>query len=225
MVWNLPKITRVDEYEGQSAVAIAATQLSGTGYTDSQARRIVKEWEEFFDAGPSSITDLQFLTRTPKRLFAALRGQTQLGSLKVKWGDYADLTVLTGMTVLKTLHLGGASAVEDLGPLSHMSTVQELSVEGLRRVSDLSPVAGMSSVSALELGGDWMSPRVAHVASFAFLRQMPQLRKLLLHTIAPDDLDYSPILELPNLEWVRAMQVSGMRPSFETLKANTPWRS
>lgn len=216
-------ITRVVEYEGQSAVAIAATQLSGTGYTDSQARRIVKEWEDFFASGPSPITDLAFVTRTPKRLLAALQGQTQLGALKLKWGDYADLTPRIGVKALHRLHLGGASTVHDLRPLGELSAVHELSVEGLRRVQDLSPIAAMRAVTNLELGGDWIAPRVAHVASFAFLRLMPQLRKLLLHTIAADDRDYSPILELPNLTWVRVMQVRGMRPSFETLKSSTPW--
>ena len=108
-----PTVTRVSEYEGHAAVRISATQL-GTGYTDAQAKRVVKEWEEFFSAGPSPIRELEFSSRTPKRLFGALVGQTQLRSLNVKWGDYADLRPLTGMTQLRTLRLRGASAVEDL---------------------------------------------------------------------------------------------------------------
>lgn len=75
----------------------------------------------------------------------------------------------------------------------------------------------------LELGGNWMTPRIARVESFAFLRNMPQLRTLLLHTIAADDLDYSAVLDLPNLTSVRVMQVRGMRPSIEVLKADSPW--
>ena len=65
-----------------------------------------------------------------------------------------------------------------------------------------------------------MSPRIAHVDSVAFLRQMPQLRSLLLHTIIVDDLDYSPILELQNLEAVAVMKARGMRPAWDN---SPPW--
>lgn len=68
-----------------------------------------------------------------------------------------------------------------------------------------------------------MTPRVVHVESFGFLRKMPQLRSLLLHSIAADDLDYGPVLALPNLTSVRVMEVRGMRPSIDVLKAETPW--
>ncbi len=81
----------------------------------------------------------------------------------------------------------------------------------------------MSAVTDHTLGGDWISPRIARVGSFAFLRNMPQLRTLLLHSIAANDLDYSPFLYLPNLTSVHVMQVPGMRPSIDVLKAETPW--
>lgn len=217
-----PKVTRLSEYEGQVAVRIWATQLD-SAYTAAQAKRVVSEWEEFFSVGPSSIRELEFVSRTPKRLFAALGGQTQLRSLNVKWGDYADLTPLGGMTQLRTLRLRGASAVEDLRPLASLVHVQHLQIEGLRRVRDLSPIGSMTGVTSLDLGGNWMTPRVAHVESFGFLRRMPQLRELILHTIAADDLDYSAILDLPNLTSVRVMEVRGMRPSHAVLKAETPW--
>ena len=217
-----PTVTTVSEYAGQETVRVKATQL-GNAYTDAQARRVVSEWQEFLAAGPSPIRELEFVSRTPRRLFEALGGQTQLHALNVKWGDYADLTPLIGMTELRTLYLRGASGVEDLTPLGGMVGVQDLQVEGLRRVHDLAPVGGMSGVTSLELGGDWMTPRTLHVASIGFLRQMPQLRQLLLHTLAVDDLDYSAILELPNLTSVRVMEVRGMRPSLADLRAQTPW--
>ena len=217
-----PKVTRVMEYEGQAAVRIAATQL-GTAYTEAQAKRVVKEWEEFFSAGPSPIRELEFVSRTPRRLFDALGGQTQLHSLNVKWGDYADLRPLAGMTQLRTLRLRGASAVQDLQPLADLVNVQNLQVEGLRRVRDLSPLASLTGVTDLEVGGMWMTPRVVRVESVAFLRKMPQLRTLILHTLAADDLDYSAVLDLPNLTAVRVMQVRGMTPSIEDLKSRLPW--
>ncbi len=118
-------ITRLAEYEGQAAVVVAATQR-GTDYSHSQARRIVKEWEEFFSSGPCPIRELHFVTRTPRRLFEALHGQTELRALTVKWGDYADLSPLTEMTHLRKLHLSGASSVQDLQPLAGLLGVQDL---------------------------------------------------------------------------------------------------
>ncbi|SHG23405.1 hypothetical protein SAMN05444351_1901 [Geodermatophilus nigrescens] len=216
------QITRLDEYQGEAQVVVAATQL-GTEYSQSQARRIVDEWAEFFSSGPSPIRALRFVSRTPRRLFEALRGQTQLEALAVKWGDFADLTPVAGMAHLRKLQLSGASSVGNLQPLAGLHRVEDLLIEGLRRVRDLSPIGDMRGVRDLELGGDWMTPRIVHVESFSFLRQMPQLRSLLLHSIAADDLDYGPVLELPNLTSVRVMEVRGMRPSIDVLKARTPW--
>lgn len=102
-----PLITEVAQYRGEAAVRVSATQL-GTDYTATARRKVVDRWCEYFAAGPSPITDLSFISRTPKRMFASLQQQTQLTALRVKWGDYDDLTVLAGMTRLTQLYLGGA---------------------------------------------------------------------------------------------------------------------
>lgn len=65
-------LTEASEYRGQAAVAVSCTQL-GTEYTSSRAKRIVDEWIELLGS-PIPLSDLQFTTRTPKRLFAALAG-------------------------------------------------------------------------------------------------------------------------------------------------------
>ncbi|MEU2348552.1 hypothetical protein [Modestobacter sp. NPDC049651] len=216
------QITRLAEYQGETCVVVQVTQL-GPEYSRTEARCIVDEWAEFFASGPSSIRDLRFVSRTPKHLFEALHGQTQLEALTVKWGDYADLSPIAGMTDLRTLHLGGASSVESLLPLAGLSCVEDLLIEGLRRVRDLSPVGEMSGVTHLEIGGDWMTPRVVQVESLGFLRKMLQLRSLVLHSIAADDLDYTPVLALPNLISLRVMEVRDMRPGIDVLRAETPW--
>ncbi len=81
----------------------------------------------------------------------------------------------------------------------------------------------MRSVVSLDVGGDWMSLRIAHVDSLSFLREMPQLQRLLLHTMIVDDLDYSPILDLPALRQVRVMRARGMQPPYEELTALRSW--
>lgn len=200
---------------------VAATQL-GKRYSTHQAKKIVDKWCEFFASGPTAIVDLAFTSRTPKRLFASLAGQTQLRSLAVKWGDYDDLNPVTGMRGLTELWLGGASSVSTLTPLTELPQLRQLVLESLRRVHDLSPLGSLARLRSLEVGGDWISPRIVHVDSVAFLRNLPGLERLVLHTMIVDDLDYSPLLSLGNLKEVRVMAVRGMRPSHDELCAAIP---
>jgi len=99
-----------------------------------------------------------------------------------------------------------------------MSTLYQAACAG-----KLSPLAELRSVVSLEFGGDWHSPRIAHVDSIAFLRKMPQLKALTLHTMIVDDLDYSPVLALAQLQELRVMKVRGMRPPFEEIRGMAPW--
>jgi len=218
----VPIITTVAEYAGQSTIRVSATQL-GPRYSSSDAKRIVAEWVEFLAAGPSPIRDLQFVSRTPRRLFDALAGQQQLRRLSVKWGDYEDLSALSDLTRLTYLRLGGASSVRNLSPLSALAGVVELELASLRHAHDLDPIGAMRTVTSLEVAGDTWSMRIAHVDSLSFLRQMRQLRRLRLDTLVVDDLDYSPILELSNLQSLVVTRARGMRPKFEELVASTPW--
>ena len=219
---RIPSITTVSEYSGESSVVVYATQLE-TGYSRSQAARVVAEWTEFFAAGPSPIRHLEFVSRTPRRLFESLRSQVQLESLTVKWGDYADLDVLAGMKDLTTLALGGASCVTDLAPLSTLVPVTDLVLEGITRVHDLGPIGALTGLTSLEIGGNWMSSKNAQVASIGFLRQLRRLRTLLIHTTVVEDRDYTPVLDLPELTSVRVMQTRGMQPPFDELQHLTPW--
>jgi hypothetical protein len=133
----------------------------------------------------------------------------------VKWGDYDDLSALSGMRELAQLHLGGAAGVLTLAPLAELPQLRELVVESLRHVHDLSPLGSLTQLRALEVGGDWNSPRVVHVDSLAFLRKLSGLERLVLHTMIVDDLDYSPLLSLGNLTEVRVMPARGMCPSHD----------
>lgn len=92
----------------------------------------------------------------------------------------------------------------------------------LRHVRDLSPIGQLTSLVDLEVGGDWMAPRVVHVDSIEFLLGMPQLRRLVLHTLIVDSKDYSPLLGLVRLKELRVMPSKGMRPSHDELAAAIP---
>lgn len=216
-----PLLREAHEYDGQREVAIACTQL-GAAYTATRARRIVDEWIVLL-AQPTPLRELQFTTRTPKRLFAAVADQPQLLRLSVKWGDYSDLTSLETLTNLQELSLRGASAVSDLRTLAALQRLEVLSIEGFRTIEDPSPLGKLTGLRELELGGAWMTPRNGHISTVAFLRELPNVETLLLHTLVVDDLDYEPLLHLPKLRSVRVMKVRGMRPSHEELQRRIPW--
>lgn len=217
-----PTLTEAGEYEGQETIRLCCTQL-GPSYTPGQARRILEGWVDLLSGGPTPITDLQFVSRTPKRLFAALGGQPQLRRLVVKWGDYHDLSVLEPMSQLRHLELRGASAVTDVGALAHLTRLETLAVEGFDRIDDTSPLARLTHLADLELGGKWTASRNGHVNSIAFISALQGLTTVLLHTVVVDDLDYTPLLALPELKSVRVMAVRGMRPPHGELKRRLPW--
>jgi hypothetical protein len=216
------RLVEVGEYAAEPSVMIAATQL-GSAYPERRKRQIVDEWVEFFRSGPTPIRSLRFTTRTPKRLFDALSDQHQLTSLQVKWGDYDDLSVLSSLSQLHTLRLAGASKVRSLADLAGLQRVETLQVDGLQGHIDASPVGEMRAVKDLELGGDWIGPRNVRLQSVAFLAQMPQLERLLFHTLIVDDLDYTPLLALSNLKKVRVMAARGMTPTHDELMHSLPW--
>jgi hypothetical protein len=215
-------IVTVAEYDGQAEVRVRATEL-GTNYTAAAARRVVDDWVAFFSDGPSPIERLELTTRTPRRLFESLGGQRQLRSLRVAGGDYSDLAPLRGMSELTELELRGAGHVTDVEAVSGLTNLRWLALEGFRQLDEPSPLGEPTLLTDLELGGDWRASRNAHLPTIAFLRHLPNLSDLLLHTLVVDDKDYSPLLELPRLQRVRVMAVRGMTPSLEELKAALPW--
>ncbi|WP_427886080.1 hypothetical protein ACQHIV_26350 [Kribbella sp. GL6] len=81
----------------------------------------------------------------------------------------------------------------------------------------------MPALKELELGGDWISPRNVHLRPVAFLARLPQLESLLLHTLIVDDLDYTPLLSVPNLKKVRIRAVRGVTPTYDELKRRLSW--
>lgn len=217
-----PTLREAAEYRRQRSVRLACTQL-GTAYTATRARRIVEEWIELFAAGQDQLAELDLVTRTSKRLFASLAGLTELERLSVKWGDYCDLTVLSELLALRSLSLRGASAVTQVEGITRLPVLERLALEGFRGIADASGLGNLVTLKDLEVGGNWIAPRVASIGSIGFVRRLQNLESVLLHTIVVEDLDYTPLLDLPHLRSVRVMKARGMSPSHEELKSRLPW--
>ncbi|MGL3806156.1 hypothetical protein ACSYDW_08675 [Paeniglutamicibacter sp. R2-26] len=208
-------IERPSEYTGEEAICVEATQ--NDALTATQKKKLVQEWMDFFESGPTPLKRLDFTTRTPRRLFETLKHQTQLEDLRLKWGDYSDLSPIATLPNLHTLKFQSAPAVKSVEPLTGNSTIRTLQIHGLRDAHDMSPLGTMTSLRNLHLGGDGNSLRVAHIDSLEFIYNLPQLEELMLQGLIVDSKDYSPLLSLKNLKLSWVMASRGMRPKIEEL--------
>lgn len=205
------------EYVGEQAIAISATQLT---VPQSRANRVIDGWIELFENGPTPIVDLSFSSRTPARLFNALRSQTQLQKLDVKWGDYSDLSALVGMKELRSLNLGGATAITTVEPLGSIKSLRELNINGSKRVKDYEPLGRLVGLERLSITESLNGPN-QHAESIEFVRGLTRLKELLF-TPRVDSLDYSPLLSLQHADLVRIHEVRGMSPSAIDLEWAVP---
>lgn len=216
--------TEVSDYDGAERVQISPTQLHadefGRPIPRSRLKRIVDEWCEFFEAGPTPIRYLDIASRAPKRLVAALRGQTQLRGIEIKWGDYDDISPVGGMSDLWSLSLGGASGLTDIAALRSAPSLRVLAIEGCRRLSDLAPLGDLRALEELSLTSGFGSGPLA-LPTIGFVRGMTGLRRLVVGATVLDG-DYSPLLARTDLEalWVRKQR--NMHPSLAELHDQIP---
>ncbi len=210
-------LERPEDYDDDLAVAVQATQLD---VSRSMATRIVAEWCDFFRSGPSQIRELEFTSRTPKRLFAALEGQTQLQSLITKWGDYDDLTPLGGMRSLETLELHSAPALIDLNPIADIPSLRSLVLIGTFRVHDYSPIGACKRLEYLAVHPGTERGK-STTPNLEFLTELPMLRDLSFG-VEPDDRDWSPILRLQHVDRIHIAGPTDMRPTMLDLEWAVP---
>ena len=91
-------------------------------------------------------------------------------------------------------------AQQSLDPISRLVNLVALSIENFQQIDDYTPLANLKHLESLALEGDFASPKILKVQSLGFLRHMKQLRFFSFLTAKVIDKDYSPILELNNLE-------------------------
>lgn len=222
---QLPRIyTELSEYDGAARITITPTQL----YTDafgrvipkSRQKKILDEWCDFFESSPTPIRFLDIASRAPKRLITALRGQTQVRGLSIKWGDYDDLSALATMPDLWTAELGGASALMNLDPLRAAQSLRFLRLGDSRRVADYSALGALANLEELEFVTG-MGSATFGIPNINFLREMPSLRHLSIAARVLDN-DYSPLLDRTTLESLWVLKQKTMSPSYNELVLRIP---
>lgn len=208
----------LSEYDGSARATIAPTQLSydsfGREIPRSRRTKIVDEWCEFFASAASPIRYLTIASRAPKRLVSSLAAQTQLRGIRIKWGDYDDISPFGAMQNLWTADFDGATAVTNIEPLASAGALRILRLGDARRLRDYTPLARLRAIEQLTLVG-------GQVPSIGFVREMTTLRQLDLATKVLDG-DFSPLLARTDLERLRVHEQRGMSPSYEQLVARIP---
>lgn len=192
-------VVTVSEYTGEKELVINCTQLEDT-YSSRDKKRIVREWCEFLVETPDAFSKLVFCTRMPQELFDAVCCQRKLTNLHIKWGVYPDISKLEHLQALKYLHIGSGRSVSSINPIAKLKNLVALSIENFQKIEDYSALSALKHLESLSLEGDFAAPRNLRLQSLSFLRHMPLLRSFSLLTARVLDKDYSPLLELTELE-------------------------
>lgn len=201
---NTKSVIEVSEYNGENKLIINCTQL-GDSFTpqyksQKDKKRVVLEWCEFLHQNSTSFIELHFGTRMPQELFEAVCSQKQLKRLEIKWGAYKDISAVENLTNIELLHIGSGAGVESIKPLSKLKNIIALSIENFQKISNYDDLCALTTLESLSITGDGMGPQYIKIDNIDFINRMSQLRLFRLLTERLLSKDYSPILNLKNLE-------------------------
>ena len=100
-----------------------------------------------------------------------LTGLLDLTLVESPWiaGDFSDISPLSGLTSLTSLHLD-ARSISDIGPLSGLTSLTTLTLGG-RSITDMSPLSGLTSLTYF-----WL--RWSGITDFGALGGLTSLREL-----------------------------------------------
>lgn len=214
---DIARVTEVSQYGGEEKLIINCTQLGSTYKSQNEKKRVLAEWCDFLIENPTAFKLLKFGTRMPQALLDAVCRQKELEQLEIKWGAYNDISAIQELKKLKLLYIGSGAGVESIRPLSKLSSLIGLYVENFQKVRDYSELASLNALESLTICGDGMSPKYITLDSIEFLRRMPQLRFLRLLTIRLQSKDYTPILELQELEHLSLGSHRDVKKAYDAL--------
>lgn len=201
----IKNVVELAEYNGEKELIINCTQLGGFPHYDKyksarEKKRVLTEWCEFLTENPDAFTSLSFGTRMPQELFNAVCEQKNLKRLYIKWGVYPDIAAISQLQKLEYLHIGSGAGVLSIEPLSELKNLVVLSVENFQKIYDYQALTELKHLEMLSIEGDVLAPRYIHIDTLNFLRDMKQLRSFSLIAARVKSKDYTPILELENVE-------------------------
>lgn len=215
-------VVELAEYSGEKELTINCTQLDGyphgSKYESSrEKKRVLSEWCRFLTENPHAFTSLSFGTRMPQELFNAVCEQKDLKRLTIKWGVYPDISAISKLQELEYLHIGSGAGVLSVEPIAELKNLVMLSVENFQKINDYSALVALDNLELLSIEGAALSPQYIHIDSLDFLREMKQLRSFSLLTARVKSKDYTPILELENIEYLTIESPKEVKSIYDQL--------
>lgn len=209
-------VVEVSEYNGEKELTINCTQLN-QNYKPKDKKRILNEWIEFLREQPDTFTKLGFGTRMPQELFEAVCHQNNLNDLHIKWGAYSDLTAIQNLKNLNLLYIGSGAGVISVAPISELAQIKGLYIENFKKVVNFSSLQNLNQLESLTICGDGLGPQYIKVDSIEFLKSMQQLRFFNFLTVRLASADYTPVLELVNLEHLSLRSHRDVKKAYQGL--------
>lgn len=189
------------EYNGESDIKLKCTQLDKTSYpTESSRKKILNEWIQFFVQYPNALKRLYVTTKINQELFDAICNQGNLEELIISWGVYPDLTAIKKLHHLKSLSICGAASHKDLSPISALTTLENLNLQNFIGTTDYSVISSLNNLKHLGLHSAMYG--VIKVENLDFLKKTRHLKNFSTTGFRLLNHDYSPILELDELEYL-----------------------
>lgn len=194
------KCVTLDDYQGESEITLACTQLDETIYnTASKKNKVLNDWISFLENNPENFTNIYISTRVNQKLFNALCNQVNLESLFLKWGTYPDLSLISNLYQLKYLYLDSGASLKDLIPLAKCKNLEVLEISTVG-ATDYSFIEKLTKLKQLKINSGM--DNLIFVESLDFLYHLENLRNFSTTGFRLINRDYSPVLSLNKIEYL-----------------------
>ena len=191
-------ITQFEEYNGETNIQIACTQL---GTTPKFQNQVIDKWCDAFYTQKLPIKKLWFTSRISQKIIDAICHQSQIEGLWIKWGVYNNIEKVAELKNLQYLHLGGGSSIEDISVVSGLIKLKSFEASHLYKINDYSFLTNLEDLVDLCIEGDaYSAMKKVNIKSLNFLGKMPQLIRLSLCMTKIGDESYLPVLKIKSLE-------------------------
>lgn len=188
---DVPRVHTVADYTSGDSAYIVATQVDfhdvngvPIPYTDSEKRKIVKEWCNFLVSNPTVFRRLYFRSRVPQELFDAACQQVNLETLHFKWGPYRDISALRNLKKLRVLYIGTGASVTSIEPLGDLDHLRALQIENFQKIEDYAALGRLTNLEMLEIFPATL--QTIHISNLDFLKSLTSLRSVWIPAVIRD---------------------------------------
>lgn len=199
--WEGNSITELEDYKGTEALKLYCYGLSEEKYPLKKDRnKILKNWIDYFNNNKTNIKKLLITGIVNQKLLEAVCNQTSIEELVIYQGNFSDIKCISKLKNLKALSIYASSRVKNLEPLGEIPNLKVLILSNFTGVTDYSPLANL--INLKQLGIHSSAGNLIKVDSFEFLKNLKNIKNLRTTGFRLLNRDYSPVLDLKNLEFL-----------------------